>query len=228
MSNGAPTLRGSSELQRRRPFLDPKPRILAVCEGSVTEPRYIASYRDFARNALVDVNTTGGNTDPLSLVEETIERRDDAARLARQKGDRFLAYNEVWSVFDRDSHATFDEAKTLADRESVRLAVSNPCFELWLLLHYEHQGGHISCQEVIRTFQAYHPEYDKVMNFSELHDHYDDARQRARRLWRERRRAQDRGGNPSTRVYSLTEQIRQTAEKVWERAGRRAAAAESP
>ena len=39
---------------------------------------------------------------------------------------------------DRDTHPHFDKAMKLCEVEGVRVARSNPCFELWLILHYEH------------------------------------------------------------------------------------------
>jgi hypothetical protein len=46
-------------------------------------------------------------------------------------------------VFDRDTHSTFDEAinriKTLASQKKpqpLSAITSNPCFEVWLLLHF--------------------------------------------------------------------------------------------
>ncbi|MER0242846.1 RloB family protein [Streptomyces sp. HSW2009] len=47
----------------------------------------------------------------------------------------------VWCVVDVEApapHASLDEAIALARRSGVRMALSNPCFELWLLLHIKH------------------------------------------------------------------------------------------
>src|SRR5262249_49920866 len=48
-----------------------------------------------------------------------------------------LAQDEYWAVFDVDHHR-HEELSTnaaLAERHGYHLAGSNPCFELWLLLH---------------------------------------------------------------------------------------------
>jgi hypothetical protein len=47
-------------------------------------------------------------------------------------------------VFDVESpkpHPNLDRALTLARSNNIRVAISNPCFELWLILHFEDQTG---------------------------------------------------------------------------------------
>lgn len=38
----------------------------------------------------------------------------------------------------------------MARDNGVRLAVSNPCFELWLIIHHQHHTGPLSTDEAIR------------------------------------------------------------------------------
>jgi hypothetical protein len=58
--------------------------------------------------------------------------------------------DEVWCVFDVDEHPKLAEARDQANANGIQLAVSNPCFELWLLLHFQehraHAGGHAQGQ----------------------------------------------------------------------------------
>ena len=101
---------------------DLQPRILIVCEGERTEPRYLEAFP--VTSLTVEVHGTGRNT--LSLVEE-------AARLHRKK-----RFDKVWCVFDRDSfpkeafNAALQKARTLG----FEVAWSNECFEVWYLLHF--------------------------------------------------------------------------------------------
>ncbi len=48
-----------------------------------------------------------------------------------------LAEDEFWAVFDVDHHrdAELAAAVTTASQKEYQLAGSNPCFELWLILH---------------------------------------------------------------------------------------------
>ena len=50
--------------------------------------------------------------------------------------------DEVWCIFDVEwpqNHPNLDRAIARAREQGVRVAVSNPCFELWLALHFEDQ-----------------------------------------------------------------------------------------
>ncbi|HWD80960.1 MAG TPA: RloB family protein, partial [Kribbella sp.] len=68
---------------------------------------------------------------PMKLVERAV---------ARKKRDTEI--DEYWCVFDVEwpqNHPHLDRALRLADSEGVNVAVTNPCFELWLILHFQHQ-----------------------------------------------------------------------------------------
>ena len=52
--------------------------------------------------------------------------------------------DEFWCVFDVEwprNHPGLGEAIKQARENQIRLAVSNPCFELWLILHFQDHGG---------------------------------------------------------------------------------------
>ena len=90
----------------------------------------------------------------------------------------------------------------------IRLAISNPCFELWALLHFQDHTAYIERKDARRRLKRHLPQYDKALPFARLHLSYADAVQRAQELERRRKDAGDPGGNPSTGVHKLTEQIR--------------------
>ena len=54
---------------------------------------------------------------------------------SRRRKNSFEKNDEVWAVFDRDEHPKFDEAVSLCESNGLGVARSNPCFELWLILH---------------------------------------------------------------------------------------------
>src|SRR3546814_12188831 len=46
--------------------------------------------------------------------------------------------------------------------QQFELAISNPCFEVWVLLHFERSARPFAnCQEVIRSLKQHRPEYTK-------------------------------------------------------------------
>jgi len=48
----------------------------------------------------------------------------------------FKSPDELWMIIDRDEWTNIDEISTLCKNEgNFYLALSNPCFEFWVLLH---------------------------------------------------------------------------------------------
>jgi len=208
MPKRGPRRAESRDLRRRGPVRDPLPLILVVCEGEVTEPQYVEGFRlaHGATTVRVHVEAPGG--DPRALVEAAARMRDEAARRARREGDQNLAYDEVWCVFDVDEHARLESARALAGAENVELAVSNPCFELWLLLHLADQNAHVEVKRVSTLLRKHLPRYDKHVRFQDVASGYDDAVRRAEALDRRHAERGTEGANPSTGIYRLTERIR--------------------
>ncbi len=132
--------RNRDDLRRRRPHRQPKPRFLIVCEGIVTEPRYFKDVRHIERS-LIDLQIEPGGT-PKTLVERAVERKREADGNARKLKDDNQKYDEVWCVFDIDEHPLIPEAKDQASANGIELAISNPCFELWALLHFQDQRAY--------------------------------------------------------------------------------------
>ena len=118
----------------------PKRTFLVFCEGEKTEPAYLEALkrdpavRDVASvDIRVDEETSGSV--PLTLVEAAVKAR---ARSSGEDGE----IDEVWCIFDVEwprNHPNLNRARVRARESGVRVAVSNPCFELWLALHFEDQ-----------------------------------------------------------------------------------------
>jgi hypothetical protein len=180
---------------------------LVVCEGEVTEPRYIESFRAAQGSASVRVRIESPGGDPRALVERAVTLRDAAAADARRAGDANLAYDEVWCVFDVDQHAHFDACK-LAQEQGILVAHSNPCFELWLFLHFGDQTAHLGTAQIGRLLRKHLPRYVKHVRFEDVEHGYESAVSRARALERMHEARDTAGGNPSTGMHHLTERIR--------------------
>jgi hypothetical protein len=196
-------------LQRRVPVRDPLPVILVLCEGKVTERQYIEQFRLVHGVATVTIHIVTPGGDPRSLVERAIMLRDEASRTARRSGDVNAAYDEVWCVCDVDEHERLGEARQIAVRSDIRLAVSNPCFELWLLLHFADQTANLNPAQALDRVRRHLPGYDKRLRFADLAAGYPQAVQRADALHRRHEELGTAGGNPSTYMHVLTERIRE-------------------
>jgi hypothetical protein len=101
-----------------------------------------------------------------------------------------------------------DEARQQARANGIKLAISNPCFELWALLHFQDQSADLSRQAARRQLKHHIPEYEKVLPFHRLASGYEQAVERAKDLDHRCETAGCPGGNPSTGVHALTERIR--------------------
>jgi hypothetical protein len=85
----------------------------------------------------------------------------------------------------------------------VKLAVSNPCFELWLLLHHDECRAHQArCSTVVKRLREHVPNYDKTqVSFADHAKGVRAAISRARALDGD----DDSFPNPSTGMWRLTE-----------------------
>jgi hypothetical protein len=196
-------------LRRRGPTREPKQRILIVCEGEETERGYFKSFQHEVRNPRVHVEVAGETGKPLEAVEIAVRLKKKAEGEARAQHDENLRWDEVWGVVDVDEHAHFDKARELAQKNDILLAISNPCFELWALLHFQEQRAHLEWKKAPVALRRHLPGYEKRLDFPKLHTGYGDAVRRARVLDEEAQRQEAPGRNPTTGVYRLTESIRQ-------------------
>jgi hypothetical protein len=196
-------------LARRAPSRAPLPLLLVVCEGEVTEPQYLRGFgrAQGANTVRLHVQAPGG--DPRALVRRAIELRDEAAARATRERDDNLAYDEVWCVFDVDDHAGLPTAREFAQRSDIGLALSNPCIELWLLLHFRDHGAHLTSRQAATLLGKHVRGYHKHVSHEDFARGYADAVERAATLERRHAEAGTEGGNPSTRVHRLTERIRE-------------------
>jgi RloB-like protein len=193
---------------RRSSFREPKPIILIVCEGKNTEPQYFDGFQRNCRNPRVEILVAREHGVPRTLVETAKEHKKTAEAEAKRRGDENLAYDSVWCVFDVDEHPHIPDARQMARDNDIELAISNPCFELWLLLHFRDSPGMRHRRELREMFVNYMPGYDKGVDYAKYSDGYLQAVKRATRLATTAANVGESGRNPSTDVYKLTEIIR--------------------
>ena len=192
---------------RRRRARPPRRRLLAVCEGECTEPQYLTGLVLHLRNVTVDLDISNEHGDPRRLVERAKEVRTRMEREARRQRDPNLRYDEVWCVFDRDEHPRFVQAIDMARANGIHVAASNPCFELWLLLHFRDSPGARHRHDVQKMLRDSIPGYDKHLDFSQVVQGLAEATTRATRLDADAERMGEAGRNPTTGVYRLTDSI---------------------
>ena len=193
---------------RQDAYRDPVRRLLIVCEGAVTEPSYFHALAAWRKQPGVVVETHGPAGVPQSLVDRATSLRDRALEDARRERDDNLEYSEVWCCFDVDAHPDVPAARRTALDRGLKLAMSNPCFEFWLYLHYADspgaQGRH-DMQRLLRERQAGVTE--KHVDFERLIPGYDAAIDRARRILGAAHEQGEPTRNPTTEIVNLVEVI---------------------
>lgn len=197
----------ASSIRRRAPFRNQKKRILIVCEGERTERQYFEDLKRDTKVLPVTIVVAPETGDPLTVVTVAVRRMRAADRQARSEGSNYLRYDAVWGDVDVDDHARLPQARRVAAENGVELAVSNPCFELWALLHYQDQTAHIERDRLRLALQRHQPGYDKLLDFGRMHPGYAEAVRRAISLDAQADAHGESGRNPTTGVYRLTKLI---------------------
>lgn len=191
-------------------------RHLIVCEGEKTEPLYFSGMRDalkpeFRNRLHIIVKGTGLHT--LDLLEY-------ALRECRLSG----GYDHVWLAYDRDDFDCheFDLVAERCGQHSNGTTVfhplwSNPCVEVWMLLHFGYTTAEMTSAEAIDRADAafrkelMHP-YTKTAEglFEELHSRMQLAEKNAERLmrWHDKQDIQlPSKMNPCTMLPEITKML---------------------
>ena len=133
-----PPKRRSSRTQDERRVV----RLLT--EGRLTEVEYFAKWATEFRNQIsVEFDPFHGS--PMSLVKRAVELIED-----RRRRGSDVTFDEIWCIFDRDEHPFVDEAIALARQNEIGVGYSNPCFELWFVLHEQDVRRHTERHDMQR------------------------------------------------------------------------------
>ncbi|MCY4073648.1 MAG: RloB family protein [Chloroflexi bacterium] len=128
---------GQIEVARKTRKAKAKPERIVhyvAMEGSVTERKYFdALIREYNLRNVILLRKAKTRSSPSDVIK----------RLERQIGKKTNDHGEkleehYWAVFDTDrrSISTLRNAAERASKKKIGIAASNPCFELWLLLHF--------------------------------------------------------------------------------------------
>ncbi|MHB0874589.1 MAG: RloB family protein [Anaerolineae bacterium] len=176
--------------------------VLVCCEGRITEPVYLSRLRRYfgARTVVIE----RGLCSPGSTVLRASQLRRE--RIAARDWDH--GRDEVWCVLDVEqagANPGLAPAISEARRLGIRLAVSNPAFEYWFLLHYVCSTRPFACAEdLVRSLRQHIPGYQKNADLSaQLIQRLDGALSNATRARTLTPDSWDGHPNPSTTVDEL-------------------------
>ncbi|MBF0503345.1 MAG: RloB domain-containing protein, partial [Candidatus Riflebacteria bacterium] len=135
---------------------------LIAAEGSETEPGYFSLFD--GKVVRVECLSESGKSAPVHVLKRMNAMID---RMSMRAGD------EAWLVVDKDHWSDeqlnelwqWSQMQQMQGQHTIKrgLAVSNPKFEYWLLLHFEDGSSPQSCSTRLR----FHiPGYDKTISSS--------------------------------------------------------------
>jgi hypothetical protein len=196
----------------------PKRKFIVVCEGMNTEPNYFRALQQHFKNTLIAIEPIGG--DPKAVVDRAVKCIETLGLIKgrrRGKMDSFELLDEVWAVFDRDEHPHFESAINRCLAKNIGIARSNPCFEVWLILHFEDFDKPDDRHEVQKYLQTICPEYDpnsgKTLDCERALGNLHEAETRALRQLDNRKKEGAEFGVPSTTVFQLINKLRTANER---------------
>lgn len=183
----------------------PKFLIIAVCEGKNTEPAYLKCFAKHYGNGLVEIESLAPSGAPLTIVQKAVTRKKELD--AKKKTDSFDVLYEVWAVFDVDEHPNIPQAVNMAKDNNIHTAISNPCIEIWPLLHFTFYRSHIHRhdlqRELAKYMGSYKPDGSKIIDYEQIKADFNIAKTRAEKQLIEHEVVGDPFGNPSTTFYKL-------------------------
>ena len=155
----------------------------------------------------------GKDTDPVRIVRKTVNK-------AKQENLDYRHGDLVLSIFDLDQDQTkvsqLEAAKELAQRKSVTIVTSNPCFEVWYLEHFGYTSKpFLSSDEVIKELRKSIPEYKKNhCDFDMLYPNTETAIKNCEKLilYHESNGAGNEFANPRTDVHKIVKMIVESTE----------------
>lgn len=195
-------------------------RFYIFCEGAETEPDYFQGFRKaIASNPLysrvVTVKVEGLGQGALQVVKAA-EKYADYHKLEE---------GQIWCVYDKDDVSAEDfnqadaYAKSLNQEEGgliYRTAWSNPCFEYWVLLHFQELGCDQHRNDCIKKLhpyfrqdgkKAYQKNQEDLFAYLNLHG---DPKEAIRRAGRHLAACDDKSpaaSAPATQVHLLVQAL---------------------
>ncbi|WP_320043442.1 RloB family protein [uncultured Desulfobacter sp.] len=167
-------------------------------EGEQTEPQFFAMLNSMSKSRVTCLKNIHGSSPSqiLKIIQKGLKNKN------LRKGD------EAWIVVDRDSWA-IDDLNALVEwknkKGNYHLALSNPKFEYWLLLHFEDGKGIRSIRNCEDRLKRYLPNYNKDIQVLKIKAGIRDAIARAKT--KDTPRCTTWPRQTGTTVYRLVEKI---------------------
>lgn len=199
----------------RRPTRKPAMRderqcILIVCEGEKTEVNYFIKLKQTLRLTSVDIKIEHRDTAALRVVKYAKQLKEG------RENSLFSAYDKIWCVVDVEypPQTSLDQAVIYAIEHQIDLIMSNPCFEYWLILHFEKTCSHMTAKQALERLKKRLPGYSKndISWFDEIYQNTRKAIKHAKAILKENKWETEslKNCNSATHVQKIVEYLIQT------------------
>jgi hypothetical protein len=124
------------------------PKFFVFCEGE-TESAYINHLKITFRK-------------PVEIISK-VTKNQVSARLIKESMKSFPSFekDKVFLVYDIDVVGFLEKLQLIQKKIDSVLIISNPCFELWYLLHFINQTAEISSDKCIKKLKSYFKSYKR-------------------------------------------------------------------
>lgn len=169
----------SKRFNRRPPLREPRKLFVIATEGKETEQIYFSIFNgdEYRKNVHVQIlPTRKGESSPQSVLKRL-------QQYASAKGVR--PGDELWVVVDVDrwGEQALNALCQTCQQAGYDVAISNPCFELWLILHQENPHTPAIAKECEQEMKRLLGRYDKAeYDTKKLMPHIETAIRHAHRL----------------------------------------------
>lgn len=184
---------------------------LIVCEGrNKTETNYLNHFNKWDGAVRLIVRSSE-DTDPKNMVERA-KNIAESLGVGKNTGDRIICLMDL----DIDSNKAQLIQSLRAKHRKIEIFLSNPCFEIWFLLHFtSHPVRENSSHSVKKQLERYVPKYTESMDIlqkcPEVQSNYETAINNAVGLRNEHKRNNvsipSADANPYTEIDLLMQDI---------------------
>ncbi len=122
------TSRKKRPLDRSVPHLRDSRLIIIAAEGRETEKQYFDQFHDTRIQVKVMPTGEDNQSSPQHVIDRLNSYREEF---------QIGVGDELWLMIDVDRWKNLSEIAREALQRGYQLAISNPCFEVWLLSHYK-------------------------------------------------------------------------------------------
>ncbi len=151
----------SAWTRRKVQSREPRNIVLIVIEGE-TERRYFDALRQRDSNVEI-IMVKPGPTDPIKLMDACIYHVKEK-EMDLSQGDVAIC---VFDIDENPSERIMGAIDMAADA-GIIMAISNPCFELWLALHFQEVHHKITRREAFDLVNNHIANYSKTGDYREI------------------------------------------------------------